>query len=53
MWQQFADPVDRMCIDSSDHVFQPLVRIDIIYFAGAEQAIDHGYSLSASLASGE
>ena len=53
MGQQFADAIDRMGVDSCDYVFEPLVRIDIIYFAGSQQAIDHGNALGASLASGK
>jgi hypothetical protein len=45
--------VDWPGIDFSEHILQPFIRINIIQFTGAHQAIDHSLSFGCFMTAGE
>lgn len=53
MRKQFADLVDGMFINSSDHILEPIVGVDVIADTGTDQAVDHSQAFSATLTAGK
>ena len=46
MRKQIADLVNRVLIDTADHISEPIVRIDIVHDTGTDQAVDHSQALA-------
>ena len=53
MWQQISQLPEWMGIDSGEYVFQIFVGIDIIGFAGGDEAHEDGGGFAAAFAADE
>ena len=51
--QEIGHARGRMCRDALQHVRQPLLRIDAVQLARAQQRIDHGGPLGRIMRAGE
>lgn len=52
-WQKFLEAVLRGVGDAHEDVGEPGLRVDVVEFSGADEAVDDGGPLGAAVRSGE